>query len=298
MSMKKTILFRANSSSTIGTGHIMRDLVLAKQYKEHNIIFVTQDLEGNINHKIVEAGYKIELIKDNSLEEFQKLVQKHKPSMVVIDSYDIDYAYEKKLKTENTALRIMVLDDTYEKHYCDILLNHNISADEKGYTELVPSDCELRCGKKYTLIRDEFIEQKRVKTLFVAMGGADHSNINIEVLEVLKEFYDIEVNLVTTTANKHLEVLKSYVKDKEWIELHINSNKIANLMRLSDLAIITPSVTLNEVFFMDLPFIAIKTAENQRDMYEYLQNKKFLVLNRFSSSKLERNIVEFLKSIK
>ena len=44
------ILFRADSSSTIGTGHIMRDLVLATQYKDANITFVTQNLDGNINY--------------------------------------------------------------------------------------------------------------------------------------------------------------------------------------------------------------------------------------------------------
>ncbi len=54
------ILFRADSSSTIGTGHIMRDLVLAKKYPNDNIIFVTQNLEGNINYKIEEEGYKLE----------------------------------------------------------------------------------------------------------------------------------------------------------------------------------------------------------------------------------------------
>ena len=53
------ILIRANSSSSIGTGHIMRDLVLAKQYKNENIIFATQDLVGNINHKIEEENYKM-----------------------------------------------------------------------------------------------------------------------------------------------------------------------------------------------------------------------------------------------
>jgi len=35
MSNNKTILFRADSSSTIGTGHIMRDLVLATKGLVH-----------------------------------------------------------------------------------------------------------------------------------------------------------------------------------------------------------------------------------------------------------------------
>ena len=68
------ILVRADSSSYIGTGHIMRDLVLAKQYKNENIIFATQDLVGNINHKIIEAGYKIELLKSNDFKELNDLI--------------------------------------------------------------------------------------------------------------------------------------------------------------------------------------------------------------------------------
>ena len=37
----------------------MRGLVLAK--KGHDIIFATQNLQGNINHKIKEAKYMIDI---------------------------------------------------------------------------------------------------------------------------------------------------------------------------------------------------------------------------------------------
>ncbi|MFW6307468.1 MAG: UDP-2,4-diacetamido-2,4,6-trideoxy-beta-L-altropyranose hydrolase [Campylobacterales bacterium] len=304
--MKTNILFRADSSSNIGTGHIMRDLVLAKRYPKANVIFATQELEGNINHKIIEAGYELEVLKSNDIKELDILIKKLNIDMIVIDHYDIDYKYEKQLKIKNSTLKIMVLDDTYEKHHCDILLNHNISANAKKYKDLVPKHCELRCGAKYTLLRDEFIEEKKkqksFKTqnsklkIFIAMGGADHSNINIEILKALKKYKsNIEVNLVTTTANKNLAELKKYCKNKKWITLHINSNKIAKLMRKSDLAIVTPSVTVNEVYYMDIPFIAIKTADNQDDMYKFLKKKKHLVLNKMKKQKLEKSILKFLK---
>ena len=125
------ILIRANSSSSIGTGHIMRDLVLTKQYKNENIIFATQDVVGNINHKIIEAGYKIELLKSNDFEELNDLIKRLNIDMLVIDHYEINYDFEKRLKEENKNLKIFVFDDTYEKHFCDILINHNISANEK-----------------------------------------------------------------------------------------------------------------------------------------------------------------------
>ncbi|MBL0703749.1 MAG: UDP-2,4-diacetamido-2,4,6-trideoxy-beta-L-altropyranose hydrolase, partial [Sulfurospirillum sp.] len=267
----KNILFRADSSSTIGIGHIMRDLVLANQYPKENIIFATQELDGNINYKIKELKYKIEILNSNDIEELDKLIKKLDIELLVIDHYEIDYKYEKKLKLKYPSLQILSFDDTYEKHYCDILLNHNISANKKRYKKLVPQECELRCGAQYTLIREEFIEEKKQKTIFIAMGGADHSHINIKILKVLKSFDNIKVYLVTTTANKNLEKLKKYCKEKKWINLYINSNKIAKLMKKSDMAIVTPSVTLNEVYFMELPFIAIKTAKNQNDMYRFIK---------------------------
>ena len=291
------ILFRADSSSTIGTGHIMRDLVLAKQYPHDKILFATQDLSGNINHKISEAGYEIHTLDSNDLEELDKLIKTLNIDLLVIDHYGIDAEQEKQLKIQNPTLKILAFDDTYEKHNCDILLNHNISADKKKYKGLVPKDCELRCGSKYTLLRDEFYEAKKQKTVFLAMGGADHKNLNIKILKLLKNFKNLQTTVVTTNANQNLDALKKYVKGKKNITLHINSNKVAKLMKKSDFAIVTPSVTVNEVHFMELPFIAIKTADNQEDIYKYLKQKKFQTLKKFSEKKLKNKIKKIMDII-
>lgn len=290
----QTIIFRADSSSSIGTGHIMRDLVLAKQFEDAEIIFAVQDLPGNINEKIREKGYRIELLDSNDIEEVVALAKQYAVDMVVIDHYGIDYDYEKALK-EKTGVKIFVLDDIYEKHYCDILLNHNVSANPDKYKGLIPENCEIRCGAKYTLLREEFSEAKKkkkehgknYKNIFIAMGGADHSNINIDLLKVLGGFTDLHAHVVTTKANAHLNELKEYVRDKQNITLHINTDQIAKLMQEADFAIVTPSVTLNEVIYMELPFIAIKTADNQNDMYEYLINNGYQALEYFDSSQLK-----------
>lgn len=297
----KRIVIRADSSSTIGTGHIMRDLVLAKRFDNSEVVFVTRELEGNINHKIDEAGYRVETVKSNDIEELDRLIKKHNINMIIIDHYDIDWKYEKQLATRNQQLKIMVLDDTYEKHHCNILLNHNISANPKKYKGLVPKHCEIRCGAKYTLLRDEFVEAKSIKKrghkrvfkykILVIMGGADSARLNIPILKALHRVKSISVDVVSTTANKNLEKLKSYCRHKKWINLHINSSKIAKLMIESDLAIVTPSVTLNEVYFMNTPFIAIKTAENQDDMYRFLKTRGHPVFDRFNPQKLKSEIV-------
>lgn len=292
------ILFRADSSSAIGTGHIMRDLVLASQYeKDANIIFAAQNLKGNINHKIEEAGYRIELLDSNDIDEIEKLIEKHQIDMIVIDHYEIDWQYEKQLKERFPDLTIMSFDDTYKNHYCDILLNHNICADEKRYTGLVPDFCELRCGVKYTLLREEFKREKEIKRekvydVFVAMGGSDSANLNIPILEALPQA--LKVCVVTTEANANLKCLEEYVNTRDNVSLFVNSNEVAKLMNQSRFAVITPSVTANEISFMDVPFIAIQVAKNQAYMTEFLHQKHKNILEKFDPDIFHNKLAKVL----
>lgn len=61
---------------------------------------------------------------------------------------------------------------------------------------------------------------------------------------------------------------------------------MAKLMKKADLAIITPSVVLHEVLYMELPFIAIKTADNQKEFVDYLKKKKYQIIEYFSKNTL------------
>ena len=118
------------------------------------------------------------------------------------------------------------------------------------------------------------------------MGGADYKNLNIKILKVLEDFENLKIIVVTTNSNKNLEQLKKYCKNKKWIDLHINSNEIATLMVQSNFAIITPSVTANEVYFMELPFMAIKVADNQKYMVEFLKDNDYTIFEEFDKHKI------------
>jgi len=293
----KKILFRADSSSTIGTGHIMRDLVLAKQYPDSEIFFATQDLEGNLNSNIIESGYEVKKLSSNSIEELVTMVKNLEIDMVIIDHYVVDYKFEKELK-ERTDVKLIVLDDTYEKHFCDVLLNHNINADKNQYKGLVPSSSELRCGIQYTLLRDEFlnlniqnkkIEKKDRLRVFLAMGGADSKNMNISILEEIKKL-NLNIELVTTRANKNLSVLQEYIHNKENITLHIDSKNIADIIKGCDIAIVTPSVMVNEIIFFKIPFISIMVTDNQKYMYAFLKKKAFPCLKKEEISYLNNKV--------
>lgn len=275
-------LIRSDSSSTIGLGHIMRDLVLAQSF-EGEVIFACQNLEGNI---IASIPYDVKILNSNNADELIALIKDLHVNLLVIDHYGIDAPFERKVK-EATGVKILSFDDTYQAHHCDILLNHNISADKKRYKGLVPPRCELRCGILYTLIRDEFKDEKKqtrekIYDVLVAMGGTDASNITLDILKILPK--SLHVSVLTTSANAHLSELQTYVTDKPNIALHVNSNEVAKLLHQSRLAVVTPSVMVHEVLFMEVPFIAIKVASNQDDMFAYLQKQEYPVLKEWDAS--------------
>ncbi|MCD6259498.1 MAG: UDP-2,4-diacetamido-2,4,6-trideoxy-beta-L-altropyranose hydrolase [Helicobacteraceae bacterium] len=288
------ILIRADASFHIGTGHIMRDLVLAQEFAQESVVFATQKLRGDCNHLIEEAGYAIEHLSSNTFGELDTLVKKLDIDLLILDHYALNYAYEKQLKAANPKLKLMVLDDTYERHYCDILLNHNIYADPKRYKRLVPKGCELRCGAKYTLLREEFLEPKKIRVL-LAMGGADTLSLTSKVLKILLEYPHIRVDVITTRANTNLEKLQSCAKKQKAIKLHIETKQLASLARKSHFAIITPSVLANELYSIHVPFISIQTATNQKEMVRFLKKKHCKVLKRFNSKKLQNFIEEYLR---
>ena len=281
------LLIRTDASSSIGLGHIMRDLVLAQHYPDATITFACQNLIGTIMDTI---PYPVHFLTSNDPEELINLIRTCSIDLLIIDHYDIDATIEKQIK-EQTGVSLLCLDDTYEKHHCDILLNHNISADAIRYKGLVPEHCELRCGAEYTLIRDEFKTEKQIRReklydIFIAMGGSDPTNATLGILTTLSD--DLSVCVATTSGNPHLSELETFIQDKKNISLKVNSNSIAQLLNQSRLAIITPSVMVHEVLFIGIPFIAIKTAPNQIDMFEYLRKEKYVVLEEWNADAITR----------
>lgn len=277
------VIIRADSSYETGIGHIMRDLVLAEQFGD--VLFAVRNLEGSINHKISEEGYPFELLSGGSVEELAQLIKKYGAETLVIDNYGIGYDFEKQIK-ELTGVKIICLDDYYERHFCDLLLSPNMSADPARYAGLVPEGCELRCGMKYALIRRELREARaaggqRIKNrVFVAMGGADSYHMNILVLEQLGQVPELTADVVTTSANGRLNELREYAATHERVNLHIDSENIGKLMSAADFGVITASVSANEAVFMGLPFVAVKVAENQLEIYNYLRTKGFLCVEK------------------
>ena len=287
----KQIVFRVDSSSEIGTGHVMRCLTLAERLRDEcDITFICRNLDGNIGKIIENAKFTLIYLPDadnaetlHGYEKWIKVTQKtdalqtlekikYKVDCLIVDDYAIDAEWETLLQSR--AKRIMVIDDlANRKHSCDILLdqNYNFSL-ETRYDKLVNSGCKLFLGPKYALLREEFLlahkslrkRNMKRKRILVFFGGIDKSNETLKAMKAIKAFGDkIIVDVVVGINNPHNEQIRAFCQKHSNMEFHCQINNMAELMSNADICIGAGGVAALERCFMQLPSIVISVAENQ-----------------------------------
>jgi UDP-2,4-diacetamido-2,4,6-trideoxy-beta-L-altropyranose hydrolase len=280
--MLKKILFRADSSSRIGLGHIKRDLVLASRLDSDEIHFAAQELPGNINHEI---PYPVHSLRTANVQELIKLCKHLDIDHLIVDNYEFTLEDEKKIKAE-CSVRLSVFDDTYQEHFCDEVINHNLGSRAKKYLHKVPSFCKISLISP--LIRQAFFEERQhtrsKEGLFLCLGGSDFSNITLKALKVLKR-HRFHINVALSSSNPNLPTLEAYANVNRWIRLHVDGD-IPRLLNSCELAIVTPSVLAAEALFMNASIIAIQTAENQIEVTKFLRRKRITTLKSTQIHKL------------
>lgn len=220
-------VIRADASTSIGSGHVMRCLTLAhrlKKEKNARVVFVMRVLPGNLigvvekqgfevlklppaNQKYSLSGYGLWLTvpmdvdAQQTIEVLQNYLQEHGCDVVdrlIVDSYALDEQWELMLRPH--CREIMVIDDlANRRHDCDILLDQNFYLNKDvRYAGLVPEYCKMLLGPEHALLREEFYAEKKhlrkrdgtIKNILVFYGGSDLTNETEKAIEALVQLHD------------------------------------------------------------------------------------------------------------
>ncbi len=295
------IYIRADSSLQIGSGHIERCITLSKELKKKGmkVNFICRSLDGSMERRIKNEGFGIKVLPNfkNTSKKFDKniknnhktwlgpdwrvdahhtirLILKDKPKLLILDHYGININWENLVKSL-TGVKIMVIDGlANRRHNCEILLDYTYSLKGKRrWDNLINSDCKLLFGTKYTLIRSEFVQEKKIlikkkgviNRIFISFGGSDKINLTGEALDALESLNrrDIFIDVVMSKNNPNIFKIRKKLKKKKNFQLHIQPRNIAKLMNKADISIGAGGTMIWERCYLGLPSLIISIANNQ-----------------------------------
>lgn len=281
------VVFRADASVQIGTGHVMRCMVLAEELRRQDVAvsFICQELPGHICDVIESRGYRTLRIPGNTGTSWIKDAEQTaeairgvagKISWLVVDHYRLDLRWETRIRP--MVERIMVIDDLADRpHDCDLLLDQNLCQGmERRYDGLVPPHCTKLLGPSYVLLRREFLEARgqlgkrdgRMKRILIFFGGSDQNNQTEKALDALMKVNrpDVKVDVVVGLSNPRKEDIRQRCSAIDGCAFHCQVENMAKLMALADLAIGAGGTATWERCFLGLPAIVIVTADNQLEI--------------------------------
>lgn len=281
----KTLLIRADATSHIGAGHIMRCVALSQAWLKRGgeVTFVSHCESDSLRKLLLSEGFKFVSLESlhpdpvdleqtvNLLDEFRA---KDGAPWLVLDGYHFSINYQRSIR--DAGFRLLIIDD-YNHHRCytaDILLNQNIGAERFRYS--CDRDTVLLLGTKYSLLRKEFLSQKRksreqpeiARKVLVTLGGADPDNVILVVIRALKliDVSGIQAKIVVGPSNFNGEALEAEIQKDSSLKGTFQIIRYANMPKLmawADIAISAGGSTCWELAFMGVPFLILMLAENQ-----------------------------------
>lgn len=278
-------LIRADASVHIGAGHVMRCLTLAQQIRDegqNDVAFICREEPGHLASLIRDQGYPVTLLSARTpfswLEDAQQVLDSLNGESVdwlVADHYGIDARWETLLKSK--ASRMAVIDDLANRpHDCDAIIDHNYRQGfVNRYDLLVPEGCIKLLGPRYLLLRPEFALARQtlkrdvssVRRILVNFGGTDEPNLSLRAVQAIQslQIAGLAVDVVVGQSNPHIASLQQEMKRLPAATLHVQSNRMAELICAADLAIGASGSSTWERCCLGLPTLTLVLADNQRE---------------------------------
>ena len=294
------IVFRADASLVIGTGHVMRCLALADVLNARGATshFVCRDLPGGLADRIAMKGFEVTVLPapdadfsvsdgDPAHADWAGVTWKMdaletreacgKPDWLVVDHYSFDARWHSLARP--AGAKVLVVDDLADRPIdCNLLLNQNLGRRNAAYDGLMTRGVERLVGPRYALLRQEFPAARDLsltararrgysaRHVLVTMGGIDLPNATEKVLDALTLVQGIRVTVLLGANAPAVNQIKAQAIGMPFpCEVLVDPPEIASLMTKADLAIGAGGTMSLERCALGLPTLVAVLADNQRE---------------------------------
>ncbi len=298
-----TVLFRVDSSPQVGLGHLMRCLALADALKNYKVksLFVIAGDELTSKAIILKRKHSVifisSLCTNEELVFLNRIIENESPGAVVLDGYNFNYDYQKKLNTKGAPLVCLGWSSDY-RTAADLVVNQNIWASPGLYAGQIQPGATLLLGTKYALLPQDYHQRtKEVRTscehILITLGGGKYSQLGLVIYGMLQDLpYRFTVVLgpysekIAGRSGGNLEILSGI-------------DNLYSLLRETDLAVTASGSTAWELCCLGVPFITYILSDNQKQnaiaLSEYGASINMGWINQLEQGSL-RETITFLAS--
>jgi UDP-2,4-diacetamido-2,4,6-trideoxy-beta-L-altropyranose hydrolase len=268
-----SVLFRCDSSPSIGAGHVTRcrALAIALRARGADVCFVARAGTKVDGFPIIAAppGPDGEL-SDADLERTTGIALSGGHASVVVDHYGARASYFEGLKA--AGLTLAVVDDVADRdlNAADWIVNQNLAAPRLVYK--AREGATLLLGPRYALLRPEFGEARASlerrfspddRRVLVTFGGGRTAELCASLLDALEKLErPLEVRCIATDASSALEdVARS---SPHHVEVFQGAADMTAQMAWCDLSVNAGGSTCWELCCLGVPMIVVALDGDQR----------------------------------
>ena len=290
------VVIRVDASQHIGSGHVMRCLVLAEALKNdgQKVLFATRAQTSDLNAFITKKGFELIVLQQpsqwrtpkdtadyaawlqvNEEEDAGDFISKTgSADLVIVDHYGINQLWHNEVKAK-LGCTLFVIDDLVRANSADILLDQTLNRESSEYVLSTDNSVALT-GTDYALLKPDFANvRRRLKDqprpehkILISMGGIDQPNASLKVLESLsKQPSKVPTTVLLSQRAPNYEQVRSFaLSHTSWVE-HIDFvEDMADFMAKYTMAIGAPGSTSWERACLGVPAIIVPIADNQNDI--------------------------------
>lgn len=296
-----TFVFRVDSSSEIGHGHLVRCLALAKALKSYNkpIHFICRENSGSAHGLVLNAGFELHLLPGkritfksldhrdwlgcSQIEDAQscnKIMAGLPECHLIVDHYGLDMEWESRVLCKS----LTVIDDLADRpHKCCRVIDQSLVNFREDYRGLIAGDFEFWGGGNI-LLREEFIlapgwQASSDGSLMICMGGADPDGVTVRVVKALASWLERspERNLlkkIVVVVGKAFDFMEDLEKCLASFPipnyLYKGHPEVSSLMESSSAAVLSCGTMILEACALGVPSIGIPIVKNQENTATFL----------------------------
>lgn len=279
------VVFRADASSHIGTGHIARCMTLARELRRRgaDVSFVSRTHPGHLNAVLDREGFTTKPLPGEGLpppktEDYaawrgvseeqdarETLAAAGACDWLVSDHYGLGAAWESQVRAG--AARIAAIDDLGRAHDADLVIDQNLSDNPSRYA----GTAKRLLGPGFALLGNEYRTGPRasvrddVARVFMFFGGADPKGTVVTAAEALSDgaFAKAHLDVVVGASSSHRATLEAWAARRGRATIHAGVPSLAGLMATADISVGGGGIAMLERCCLGLPQIVLTIADNQ-----------------------------------